>query len=95
MDSYATGDNHDNCSNRYRQPPAPLPLSSLLDERIGIDTVSLWNICCRLPWFEDNHERWGTGRVALSVDSTGETAMLLPGSDGLPSRSANVQLERV
>jgi hypothetical protein len=89
MDSYATGDNHDNCSNRYRQPSAPLPLSSLLDERFGTDAVSLWNVCCRLPWFFlQNHVRWGTGRVALSVDSTGETAMLPP------SRSANVPIER-
>jgi hypothetical protein len=48
-----------------------------------------------LSGFEDNHERWGPGKVAPSVASTGETAMLLPGAVGPPLQSTSAPMERV
>ena len=39
--------------------------------------------------------RWGPGRVAPSVGSTGETAMLLPGAVGPLLQNASVPMERL
>jgi hypothetical protein len=72
-----TGDDHDGKENKHQATPT-LTFTGLFDERLGIDAVSPWNVCCGLPGFEDDHERWATGWVALSVDSTGETAILSP-----------------
>jgi hypothetical protein len=48
-----------------------------------------------LSGFEDNHERWWPGKVAPSVASTGETAMLSPGAVGPPLQSSSAPMERV
>ena len=57
--------------------------SASVDERLGVCEV-----CRCLSGFEDNHERWGPGKVAPSVASTGETAMLSPGAVGPSLQSA-------
>ncbi len=64
--------------------------SASVDERLGV-----WEVCRCLSGFEDNHERWGPGKVAPSVASTGETAMLSPGAVGPSLQSASVPMERV
>jgi hypothetical protein len=64
--------------------------SASVDERLGA-----CDVCRCLSGFEDNHERWGPGKVAPGVASTGETAMLLPGAVGPPLQSASAPMERV